>query len=78
MLNPQQNKDLTSYLADRKQSGANITINNSANADVNARQNADGSVTIDVVEKWFRDSMQNPNSTVRKGLAQNTTATARR
>lgn len=78
VLNPQQNKDLTKYLAERKQSGANITINNSANADVNARQNADGSVTIDVVEKWFRDSMQNPNSTVRKGLAQNTTATARR
>lgn len=78
VLNPQQNKDLTKYLADRKQSGASITINNSANADVNARQNADGSVTIDVVEKWFRDSLQNPNSTVRKGLAQNTTATARR
>ena len=78
VLNPQQNKDLTKYLADRKQSSANITINNSANADVNARQNADGSVTIDVVEKWFRDSMQNPNSTVRKGLSQNTTATARR
>lgn len=55
-----------------------ITINNNTNAQVNARQNSDGSVTIDVVEKWFNDSMQNPNSTVRKGLAQNTTATARR
>lgn len=78
VLNPNQNKDLTNYLADKKQGGAHITINNNTNAQVNARQNSDGSVTIDVVEKWFNDSMQNPNSTVRKGLAQNTTATARR
>lgn len=55
-----------------------VIINNNTNAQVKARQNDDGSVTIDIVEKWFYDSMQNPNSTVRKSLAQNTTAVARR
>ena len=78
VLNPNQNKDLTKYLADKKQGSAHITINNNTNAQVNARQNSDGSLTIDVVEKWFNESMQNPNSAVRKGLAQNTTAAARR
>lgn len=55
-----------------------ITINTLPGQSANVTTGSDGSVTIDVVEKWFRDSMQNPNSTVRKGLAQNTTATARR
>lgn len=78
VVDSRTNSDLKNYLSDRKPSGVEITINNNTNAQVNARQNADGSVTIDVVEKWFNDSMQNPNSTVRKGLAQNTTATSRR
>jgi tape measure domain-containing protein len=55
-----------------------ITINTLPGQTANVTTGSDGSVTIDVVEKWFRDSLQNPNSTVRKGLAQNTTATARR
>ncbi|AXY57263.1 hypothetical protein CDG60_12220 [Acinetobacter chinensis] len=74
VLNPQQNKDLTSYLANKKQDGINITINNSTNANVSARQNDDGSVTIDVVEKAVRQSwgqLANPNSFESKQLKAN-------
>lgn len=77
VLNPQQNKDLTSYLADKKQNGANITINNNSSAAVNATQNPDGSVTIDMVDQMIKRSwsqLGNANSRESKAVSRNTTA----
>lgn len=77
VLNPQQNKDLTSYLADKKQSGANITINNNSSATASATQNADGSITIDMVDQMIRRSwsqLGNANSRESKAVSRNTTA----
>jgi hypothetical protein len=77
VLNPQQNKDLTSYLADKKQSGANITINNNSSATASATQNADGSITIDMVDQMIKRSwsqLGNANSRESKAVTRNTTA----
>jgi hypothetical protein len=77
VLNPQQNKDLTSYLADKKQSGANITINNNSSATASATQNADGSITIDMVDQMIKRSwnqLGNANSRESKAVSRNTTA----
>lgn len=57
--------------------GANITINNNSGAQVNAQQNSDGSITIDVVDQMIKRSWQqlnNANSRESKSLARNTTA----
>ena len=80
VLNPQQNKDLTNYLANSKSQGPSIVINNNAQTNVSARQGLDGKmyVTIDEVEDWFSRSMQNPNSRPSKSMQQNTTARPRR
>ncbi|MHA3097747.1 transglycosylase SLT domain-containing protein [Acinetobacter brisouii] len=83
VLSPRQNQDLTSYLAGKRDSGgqggsgANITINNNSDAQVNAQQNSDGSITIDVVDQMIKRSWQqlgNANSRESKSLARNTTA----
>lgn len=76
VLNPKQNQDLTQYLNDRQnnQSGLNITINNSTDAEVSASQNSDGSVTIDVVDKRIKNAfnnMNNPNSFESKQVQRN-------
>ncbi|WP_227539710.1 hypothetical protein [Acinetobacter sp. MB5] len=57
--------------------GANITINNTSGAQVNAQQNSDGSISIDVVDQMIKRSWQqlgNANSRESKSLARNTTA----
>ncbi|MCG2572395.1 transglycosylase SLT domain-containing protein [Acinetobacter sp. ME22] len=57
--------------------GANITINNNSGAQVNAQQNSDGSISIDVVDQMIKRSWQqlgNANSRESKSLARNTTA----
>ncbi|MHA3057742.1 transglycosylase SLT domain-containing protein [Acinetobacter sp. ANC 4641] len=83
VLSPRQNQDLTSYLAGKRDSsgqggsGTNITINNNSGAQVNAQQNSDGSITIDVVDQMIKRSWQqlnNANSRESKSLARNTTA----
>lgn len=82
VLSPRQNQDLTSYLDNKKSessvnSGANITINNNSGAQVNAQQNSDGSISIDVVDQMIKRSWQqlgNANSRESKSLARNTTA----
>ena len=58
--------------------GATININNNTGAQVNARQNPDGSVDIDVIERQLAGRLGNPNSTLSKSLKQNTTASRRR
>lgn len=58
--------------------GAKITINNNTGAQVDARQNPDGSVDIDVIERQLAGRLGNPNSTLSKSLKQNTTASRRR
>ena len=58
--------------------GAKITINNNTGAQVDARQNPDGSVDIDVIERQLAGRLSNPNSTLSKSLKQNTTAARRR
>ena len=58
--------------------GAKITINNNTGAQVDARQNPDGSIDIDVIERQLAGRLGNPNSTLSKSLKQNTTAARRR
>lgn len=58
--------------------GAKITINNNTGAQVDARQNPDGSIDIDVIERQLAGRLSNPNSTLSKSLKQNTTAARRR
>lgn len=84
VLSPRQNQDLTSYLSGKRDSsaqggsGANITINNNSTAQVNAQQNSDGSITIDMVEQHIVSSLRNPNSRISKSVGTNTTASRRR
>ena len=78
VVDSRTNADLKNMIANGGNGSPLININVPPGYTAEQSRGADGSVTIDVVEKWFNDSMQNPNSTVRKGLAQNTTATARR
>ena len=80
VLNPQQNKDLTNYLANSKSQGPNIVINNNGSSKVTARQGADGKiyVTVDEVQEIVAGQLRNPNSQISKSVQQNTTATRRR
>lgn len=64
--------------SDTATSSGDINIHNHADANVNAKRNRDGSVTIDVVEQHMLRSLQNPNSRISKALEQNTTASRRR
>lgn len=66
VLNPQQNKDLTSYLSNNK-SGNGVTVNVNVPNGYTAKQSRDskGNVTIDIVEQMIDekiDSINNPNS----------------
>ncbi|MGS0705237.1 transglycosylase SLT domain-containing protein [Acinetobacter sp. ANC 3781] len=55
-----------------------IIINTLPGQTANVSTADDGTVTIDMVEQYIVNSLQQPNSKVRKALAQNTNATARR
>ncbi|AXY60029.1 tape measure protein [Acinetobacter sp. WCHAc010052] len=85
VLNPQQNKDLTSYLANKRPDGVNININVPQGYTAEQSHGSDGSVTIDIVQKvaqqeakqsWIQ--LSNPNSFESKQLRANTTAGVRR
>ena len=80
VLNPQQNKDLTNYLANSKSQGPNIVINNNGSSKVSATQGADGKtyITIDELPGLIAGQLRNPNSQISKSVQHNTTATRRR
>lgn len=80
VVDSRTNSDLKNYLNEARSnsSGATININNNTGAQVNARQNPDGSVDIDVIERQLAGRLGNPNSTLSKSLKQNTTASRRR
>lgn len=80
VVDSRTNSDLKNYLNEARSnsSGAKITVNNNTGAQVNARQNSDGSVDIDVIERQLAGRLGNPNSTLSKSLKQNTTASRRR
>lgn len=79
VVDSRTNSDLKNYLNEARDSnsGAKITINNTG-AQVDARQNPDGSIDIDVIERQLAGRLGNPNSTLSKSLKQNTTAARRR
>ena len=80
VLNPQQNKDLTNYLANSKSQGPNIVINNNGSSKVTATQGADGKtyITVEELPSLIAGQLRNPNSQISKSVQQNTTATRRR
>lgn len=80
VVDSRTNSDLKNYLNEARSnsSGAKITVNNNTGAQINARQNPDGSVDIDVIERQLAGRLGNPNSTLSKSLKQNTTASRRR
>lgn len=56
VLNPNQNKDLTNYLKNRKESGAQVVVNNYSKASVDTAVGDDGKVYVTI------DDVYNPNS----------------
>lgn len=74
------NSDLKDYLADRGKQGAQIVINNNSSANVRAQQGSDGKVyvTIDEVERYVNNSLQNPNSSISRTMGQNYNSQRRR
>ncbi|ALH95594.1 tape measure protein [Acinetobacter equi] len=78
VVDSRTNSDLKNYLSNQKQQAPQITINNNANADVQTRQNSDGSIDIDLVERQLANRLSNANSVISKSLKQNTTASRRR
>ncbi len=56
VLNPEQNKDLTNYLNNRKESGARVVVNNYSKASVDTNIGDDGKVYVTI------DDVYNPNS----------------
>ncbi|MFA3129910.1 transglycosylase SLT domain-containing protein [Acinetobacter pittii] len=56
VLNPEQNKDLTNYLNNRKEGGAQVVVNNYSKASVDTNMGDDGKVYITI------DDVYNPNS----------------
>ncbi|HFX6304342.1 transglycosylase SLT domain-containing protein [Acinetobacter nosocomialis] len=56
VLNPEQNKDLTSYLSNRKEDGAQVVVNNYSKASVDTNIGDDGKVYVTI------DDVYNPNS----------------
>lgn len=82
VLNPQDNKAFTNFINEKgqQQQAPNITINN-APPGTTARQESDGSITIDIVRQEIDRSWNNlsrPNSKESKAVSRNTTATPRR
>ena len=73
------NKKLSRFLDgnDKKGAGVNITINNNSSASVSAKRNADGTVTIEMVDKMIEKSfrrIRNSNSIESKSIQRGTTA----
>lgn len=56
----------------------NVIINIPEGMGATRNVSSDGTITIDVIDGWNQTLLANPNSKTRKGLAQNTTAGARR
>lgn len=56
VLSPRQNKDLTKYLNQRNSNQPKITINNNSSAQVEAVQQPNGEVTIEMVDKMIKRS----------------------
>ena len=71
VVDSRTNADLKNYLSNSKQQGAQIVINNNASTKVSATQGADGKtyITIDEVEEFINNSLQNPNSSMSKGIS---------
>tara|TARA_R110000765_G_scaffold139653_1_gene239906 strand:- start:8809 stop:12045 length:3237 start_codon:yes stop_codon:yes gene_type:complete len=82
VLSPKQNKDLVKFMANgQKASTGNITINNNSKAEVSARQNPDGTVTVDMVDKMIEKSFKRigrANSIESKSIQRGTTARVNR
>ena len=81
VLSPRQNSDLTRYLNDRQTtSTGDIVINNNGSNNVTAMRGADGKtyVTIDEVESYMIQSLNNPNSKTSKAMQQNYNTQRRR
>ncbi|WP_151815075.1 phage tail tape measure protein [Acinetobacter soli] len=82
VLSPRQNSDLTNYLDVRQKtsSAGDIIINNNTSSNVTATRGADGKtyVTIDEVENYMIQSLNNPNSKTSKAMQQNYNAQRRR
>lgn len=81
VLSPRQNGDLTRYLNQRQNtSSGDVVINNNGSNKVTATRGADGKtyVTIDEVENYMIQSLNNPNSKTSKAMQQNYNAQRRR
>lgn len=80
VLNPQQNKDLTNYLSNRKESGPQVVINNMNGSGVRQRQGADGKIYVDIddVEGFVVGALGDPNSKVSKAMQHNYNSPRRR
>lgn len=80
VLNPQQNKDLTKYLSNRKDSGPQVVINNMNGSGVRQRQGADGKLYVDIddVEGFMVGALGDPNSKVSKAMQHNYNSPRRR
>ena len=81
VLSPRQNRDLTKYLNDRQNTNnsnnVTVNVNNNSSADVSASRQADGTVTIDVVDKMIKQSfgrIGQPNSFESRQITRHTTA----
>lgn len=77
------NKKLSQFLDSNEKRGAgvNITINNNSSASVSAKRNADGTVTIDMVDKMIEKSFRRigrANSLESKSIQRHTTARVKR
>jgi len=82
VLSPRQNQDLTNYLANSGKSSGNggVVIYNNTPMQVKAEQRDDGKtyVTIDEVESYLLQSINDPNSKYSKSMQQNTNLQRRR
>jgi len=82
VLSPKQNKDLANFMSNgQKASAGNITINNNSSAEVSARHNPDGTVTVDMVDKMIERSfkrIRTANSLESKSIQRGTTARVNR
>ena len=79
LVKADDNKKLSRFLddTDKKGAGVNITINNNSSASVSAKRNADGTVTIEMVDKMIEKSfrrIRNSNSIESKSIQRGTTA----
>ncbi len=64
VLNPEQNKDLTSYLNNRKEGGAQVVVNNYSKASVDTNIGDDGKVYVTI------DDVYDPNSKYSQAMQQ--------